>query len=71
MNTTTSLGSPAANGHASSSRQRKLACTECGFICYASAGAVRRSGYPLCACGRALTFALRYLAQLDGQLALA
>jgi hypothetical protein len=43
-----------AKGH--TGRQRKLACS-CGFICYASAGAIRKRGVPVCACGEPLTIA--------------
>ena len=47
------------------SRQRKLSC-ECGFICYASAGAVVACGLPVCGCGRELTVANpRDLAVID------
>lgn len=44
-----------AKRHAS--RQRKLACTACGFICYASAGAVIACGLPRCGCGMPLSVA--------------
>lgn len=37
-------------------RLRKLECP-CGFISYASRGAVIRHGLPFCACGTRLTFA--------------
>lgn len=36
-------------------RQRKLLCGSCGFICYATAGAIERAGgLPSCACGSQL-----------------
>lgn len=46
-------GGRPAKGH--KGRQRKLCCPECGFICYATAGAVERAGgLPSCACGSPL-----------------
>jgi hypothetical protein len=33
---------------------RKLSCPACSFIAYASAGAVRRAGFPRCGCGAEL-----------------
>lgn len=47
-------------------RQRKLSCDRCGFICYASAGAVIRAGVPVCGCGAPMTVANpRDLAVID------
>lgn len=47
-------------------RQRKLACPACGFIAYASAGAVISCGLPTCGCGQPLTVANpRDLAVID------
>jgi hypothetical protein len=46
-------GGRPAKGH--KGRQRKLCCPDCGFIAYATAGAVERAGgLPLCACGGAM-----------------
>lgn len=37
-------------------RQRKLLCDSCGFIAYATTGAIERAGgLPICACGGTLT----------------
>jgi hypothetical protein len=48
------------------SRQRKLACSACGFICYASAGAVMSCGLPRCGCGQSMNVANpRDLAVID------
>jgi hypothetical protein len=63
-----SPGRPAARlkSKRHSGRQRKLSCTGCGFICYASAGAVISCGLPVCACGLPLTVANpRDLAVID------
>lgn len=50
----------------SKSRQRKLHCVSCGFICYASAGAMISCGLPTCACGTQLQVAKpRDLAVVD------
>ena len=50
----------------SKSRQRKLHCTGCGFIVYASAGSVISCGLPFCACGERMTIAKpRDLAVID------
>jgi hypothetical protein len=50
----------------SKSRQRKLHCVGCGFICYASAGAVSSCGLPSCGCGLPLVVANpRDLAVID------
>jgi len=68
MTATRSPGRPPARTKAKrhSSRQRKLACSACGFICYASAGAVIACGLPLCSCGRPLAIANpRDLAVID------
>jgi hypothetical protein len=68
MTATRSPGRPPARAKAKrhSSRQRKLACNSCGFICYASAGAVIACGLPVCACGQPLSVALpRDLAVID------
>lgn len=47
-------------------RQRKLACPACGFIAYASAGAVIAAGIPTCGCGQPMTVAnLRDLEKID------
>lgn len=44
------VGGRPAKGH--KGRQRKLCCPDCGFIAYATAGAVERAGgLPTCACG--------------------
>jgi hypothetical protein len=46
-------GGRPAKGH--KGRQRKLCCPDCGFIAYATAGAVERAGgLPSCACGGAM-----------------
>jgi hypothetical protein len=38
--------------------QRKLVCDSCGFIAYATAGALTRAGgFPTCACGQPLVLA--------------
>ena len=61
-------GRPPARAKAKrhSSRQRKLLCPACGFIAYASAGAVIACGLPRCACGSALSVANpRDLAVID------
>ena len=61
-------GRPAAHAKAKrhQARQRKLACSACGFICYASAGAVIACGLPRCACGSSLSVANpRDLAVID------
>ena len=68
MSATRSPGRPAARSKAKrhSSRQRKLACSACGFICYASAGAVIACGLPRCACGAPMSVANpRDLAVID------
>ena len=68
MSATRSPGRPAARSKVKrhSSRQRKLACSACGFICYASAGAVIACGLPRCACGLAMSVANpRDLAVID------
>jgi hypothetical protein len=50
----------------SKSRQRKLHCASCGFIAYASAGAVISCGLPVCACGERMSVAKpRDLAVID------
>lgn len=38
-------------------RQRKIHCEPCGFIAYASRGALQRSGLPVCGCGEPMTLA--------------
>jgi hypothetical protein len=44
------VGGRPAKGHVG--RQRKLLCSGCGFIAYASAGAIGRAGgLPTCGCG--------------------
>jgi hypothetical protein len=48
-------GGRPAKGH--TGRQRKIHCERCGFIAYASRGALERSGYPRCACGDAMVLA--------------
>ena len=61
-------GRPAAHAKAKrhQSRQRKLSCPACGFIAYASAGAVIACGLPVCGCGQPLTVANpRDLAVID------
>ncbi len=61
-------GRPAARTKAKrhQSRQRKLSCPACGFIAYASAGAVIACGLPRCACGSPLAIANpRDLAVID------
>lgn len=53
-----------AKGH--KGRQRKLACPACGFIAYASAGAVQSAGIPTCGCGSPMAVAnLRDLEVID------
>jgi hypothetical protein len=52
--TTRKPGRP-AKGHIG--RQRKLSCADCGFICYATATAIRERGVPTCACGKQLVIA--------------
>jgi hypothetical protein len=53
-----------AKGH--KGRQRKLECSGCGFIAYASRGAIERAGVPMCGCGEPLTVAnVRDLIALD------
>jgi hypothetical protein len=44
-----------AKGHVG--RQRKVHCERCGFIAYASRGALQRSGLPVCGCGEPMTLA--------------
>lgn len=47
-------------------RQRKVSCSECGFIAYASFGALERCGFPRCACGESMQLAnFRDRAELD------
>ena len=48
-------GGRPAKGHVG--RQRKLHCDRCGFIAYASRGALQRSGLPVCGCGRPMVLA--------------
>lgn len=48
-------GGRPAKGH--TGRQRKVHCERCGFIAYASRGALQRSGFPCCGCGEAMTLA--------------
>jgi len=48
-------GGRPAKGHVG--RQRKLHCEISGFIAYASARAVERCGFPVCACGEPLRWA--------------
>jgi hypothetical protein len=38
-------------------RQRKLSCPLCGFIAYATAGALTRAGVPVCGCGEPMVLA--------------
>lgn len=53
-----------AKGH--KGRQRKLSCEACGFIAYASAGAIMAAGIPSCGCGRPMEIAnLRDLEVID------
>jgi hypothetical protein len=52
---TPNLGGRPAKGHVG--RQRKVHCERCGFIAYASRGALQRSGLPVCGCGEAMTLA--------------
>jgi hypothetical protein len=53
-----------AKGH--KGRQRKLLCSSCGFIAYASAGAVTSAGLPTCGCGAPMTVAnLRDIEAID------
>jgi len=49
------LGGRPAKGH--TGRQRKLYCERCGFIAYASRGALERCGFPSCACGEPMALA--------------
>jgi hypothetical protein len=68
MSATRTPGRPPARLKAkrNQSRQRKLSCDACGFICYASAGAVITCGLPVCSCGQPLTIANpRDLAVID------
>jgi hypothetical protein len=47
-------------------RQRKMHCASCGFIAYASRGAIERCGMPVCGCGEPMVLAnLRDRAQLE------
>lgn len=48
-------GGRPAKGHVG--RQRKVHCERCGFIAYASRGALQRSGLPVCGCGEPMTLA--------------
>jgi hypothetical protein len=48
-------GGRPAKGHVG--RQRKVHCERCGFIAYASRGALQRSGLPRCGCGEQLQLA--------------
>lgn len=48
-------GGRPAKGHVG--RQRKIHCEACGFIAYASRGALQRSGFPLCGCGEVMQLA--------------
>lgn len=48
-------GGRPAKGHVG--RQRKVHCERCGFIAYASRGALQRSGLPSCGCGEPMTLA--------------
>jgi hypothetical protein len=50
-----SRGGRPAKGHVG--RQRKVHCERCGFIAYASRGALQRSGLPRCGCGESMTLA--------------
>jgi hypothetical protein len=49
------VGGRPAKGHVG--RQRKVHCERCGFIAYASRGALQRSGFPVCGCGEPMTLA--------------
>ena len=49
------VGGRPAKGH--TGRQRKVLCEACGFIAYASRGALQRSGFPVCGCGRPMALA--------------
>lgn len=48
-------GGRPAKGHVG--YQRKIHCQACGFIAYATRGALQRSGFPRCGCGQPLTLA--------------
>jgi hypothetical protein len=48
-------GGRPAKGHVG--RQRKVHCERCGFIAYASRGALQRSGLPRCGCGEPMALA--------------
>ena len=50
-----SRGGRPAKGHVG--RQRKVHCEACGFIAYASRGALQRSGLPVCGCGQPMLLA--------------
>ncbi len=50
-----SAGGRPAKGHVG--RQRKMHCERCGFIAYASRGALQRSGLPRCGCGEPMQLA--------------
>jgi hypothetical protein len=53
-----------AKGH--TGRQRKLYCSACGFLCYASASAISSAGLPTCGCGSPMLVAnLRDLERID------
>lgn len=57
--TSQTVGRPPARSRAKrhTSRQRKIQCDACGFIAYASAGALMTAGLPSCGCGARMAVA--------------